>query len=134
MGHIISQECIATNPKKVEVMVNWLVPTSVKKLKSFLGLTEYYRKLIFHYGILVEPLTDIFKKDAFQWSSTAQQAFLTFRKAMTKAPILAMPKFSLPLSIETYTNNWVMGAASKKATLLPLFQRHLVLEVKVISV
>ena len=41
LGHVLSAEGISTNPKKVERIKNWPVPTNPKELQSFLGLASY---------------------------------------------------------------------------------------------
>ena len=37
LGHVVSVEGIATDPKKIEAVLEWPVPTSVKKVRSFLN-------------------------------------------------------------------------------------------------
>lgn len=98
LGHIITTEGVSTDPDKIPCMVSWHTPKNVKQLSLFLGLSGYYMKFIRGYGVLSSLLTALLKKDSFLWSSEAEMAFQNLNKAMTTAPILALPNFSLPLT------------------------------------
>jgi hypothetical protein len=111
LGHIISQAGVSTDPSKVATVVSWPVPTTCKELRGFLGLAGYYRKFVKNFGIVAKPLTDLLKKNSvFVWTSTHDTAFQTLKQALSSAPVLALPNFTKPLSIETDASDKGIGA------------------------
>lgn len=46
MRHFILAKGVKANPKKFRVMGEWSLPTSLKSLKDFVGLTGYYKRFI----------------------------------------------------------------------------------------
>ena len=101
MGHIIYAEGVATDPTKLETITKWQAPTTVKKLRGFLGLTGCYRRFIKDYSNICQPLYAALRKDNFQWGPQQQQAFDTLKKVMTTPPMLSLPNFSQPFVLET---------------------------------
>jgi len=48
--------------RKVNAIMDWARPKSVSELRSFLGLANYYQKVIQGYSRRVAPLTDLLKR------------------------------------------------------------------------
>ena len=56
LGHVIRQEGVATDPEKVVVVTNWLLPQNVKDVRRFLGLCTYYQQFVPSFDDVVCPL------------------------------------------------------------------------------
>jgi len=59
LGHVISSDGVAMDAEKVNTIVSWPVPTSVRAVRGFLGLAGYYRRFIRNYGDITAPLTKL---------------------------------------------------------------------------
>ena len=80
------------DPQKIEAIVNWKPPTNVSEVRSFLGLTGYFRKFVKGFSKITIPLTNLLKKDQkFEWSDTYRHSFEELRQRLTTAPVLALP-------------------------------------------
>lgn len=110
LGHIVSHADVHLVPAKIEAIRDYPTPYSIIALRTFLGLSGFYRRFIQGYALIVAPLTKLLAKDQFQWTPTAQQAFDKLKTALCSAPILGLPDFSQPFTVETNTSRVGMGA------------------------
>ena len=102
LGHIISDKGVATDPSKVQAVQQWPTPRNAKDVRRILGMTGYYRKFIQHYSLISRVLSNLLKKDTqFHWTNTHLQAFDSLKHKLLTAPVLALPDFAVPFTVET---------------------------------
>ena len=46
LGHVVTKEGISIDLKKIKAIEEWLVPKDVTDVRSFMGITGYYRRFI----------------------------------------------------------------------------------------
>ena len=111
LGHIVSAAGIRADPAKLEAVTNYPVPKDIKELRTFLGLSNYYRRYIKDYSNIAEPLHQLTRKTAkgFHWNSQCQQAFDALKYQLVNPPILAYPRFDLPFRLQTDASNSAIG-------------------------
>lgn len=77
LGYIISAEGIAMDDSKVQAVLKWPRPSTVKELQRFLGFANFYRRFISNFSLTAAPLTFMLKKAGTQlvWSHASTATF-----------------------------------------------------------
>lgn len=111
LGHIVSDQGIATDPEKVNAVMNFPTPKSVRSLRSWLGLASWYRRFIPHFATITAPLTKLLKKTVrWNWSQEQEEAMNELKQALTSAPVLSCPDFKLTFVLQVDASIIGLGA------------------------
>ncbi|XP_070046634.1 putative mitochondrial protein AtMg00860 [Nicotiana tabacum] len=89
LGHVLSQQGLSVDPAKVAIVQQWPAPWNVREVRSFLGLTGYYRRFIRHIAMIASPLTDLLRHDSYSW-----KAFENLKQFLSSTLVLALPDFA----------------------------------------
>ena len=92
LGYVISTHGITMVTRKVKTVQEWVVPTQVPDVQSFLRFANFYRRFIKGFSVIAQPLIALTRKDAtFEWKTIAQKAFDLLKQAFTTALVLLHP-------------------------------------------
>jgi len=110
LGHIISPDGVQPDPAKIEAIKEYPVPRKVKDVRAFLGLANYYRTFVKDFAKIAGLLHELTRKGLkFQWTNECQAAFHLLKTALTQAPILAYPDFTLPFELYVDASDDALG-------------------------
>ncbi|XP_036001790.1 uncharacterized protein LOC118565513 [Fundulus heteroclitus] len=111
LGHIVSEDGVATDPSKVQKVQEWHTPSSIQEVRRFIGLASYYRRFVKDFASIAEPLHNLTKKHArFQWSEECQEAFDKLKHLLTTAPVLGFPLDQGNMILDTDASDVGIGA------------------------
>jgi hypothetical protein len=79
------------DPKKVAAILDWKAPKDVRGIKSFIGMTGYYRRFIEGFSKIARPMTALLaKKVEFKWTPACQESFEMLKQKLTTTPVLVL--------------------------------------------
>ena len=105
-------EGIKSNPDKIAAIMKYPIPKTQKEIKSYLGITGYYRKFIQNYVKIAKPLTKALKKNKKVGIQNEDyiEAFNKLKELITNALILVYPDFTKPFTVTTDASNIAIDA------------------------
>jgi hypothetical protein len=104
---------------KVESIKNLMAPKTVKQVRSFLGMVNYFKDMWRHRSHLLAPLTDLTsnkdgtvrkKRGPIKWEKVHQEAFDKIKQAITDNVMLSFPDFNKPFEIHTDSSDIQLGS------------------------
>lgn len=123
LGFTVSTEGIKSNPKKVDAIAKFPIPRTLKDLRSFLGMSGYYRRFVKDYAKMAKPLTKLLRGEdgrlpkhlsAKKEITLDEEAIKGFRKIINSLVsedlLLRYPDFSREFQLTTDASNYALGA------------------------
>ena len=112
LGHQVDTQGIRPIAEQLQVIKEYPIPDSFKKLRRFLGLVNFYRRFIPHCAQLAQPLTDLLKGHAksLHMNTSAVQAFEKLKQALSSETLLVRRDVNAPIAIMTDASDVAVGA------------------------
>ncbi|OIR56975.1 MAG: uncharacterized protein A8A55_2274, partial [Amphiamblys sp. WSBS2006] len=102
LGHVISADGVRPKEKNIAKILNIATPRTVKQLRAFLGMVNYYRDFVPHIAQKAACLYEITKKySSFKWLPEHDKAFELLKSEMENNCTLAYPDFKKPFVVYT---------------------------------
>ena len=112
----IGKDGVRIEKEKIQGVIEWLVPKSVKDVQKFLGLANYYRWFVKNFAKIAKPLHEITRKEnKWSWRERQQKAFEELKERFMMEPVLVTPDLDKEMRVEVDTSDFATkGVLSMK--------------------
>lgn len=98
----VREHGVASDPQKTRAIKDWPIPTSVGKLRIFLGLYSYYPRFIKQFATIAAPLHGlIWKGQKFESTQECREVFQQLKDTLKSAMLLMSLEPSVSYILET---------------------------------
>ncbi|GBN95279.1 Retrovirus-related Pol polyprotein from transposon 17.6 [Araneus ventricosus] len=117
LGHIVTPDGITPLPEKVSAITDFPEPSTVKELRRFLALINFYRRFVPNAARTQAVLNAYLKgakkndKTPITWTNEAKDAFEKCKHDLAEATVLYHPSVNATLSIVVDASDNAVGAA-----------------------
>ncbi|GFY73529.1 transposon Tf2-11 polyprotein [Trichonephila inaurata madagascariensis] len=122
VGYLVDKDGILPLPEKVELIANYKQPTTVRDLRKFLGILNFYRKFLPKAAHIQAPLHEFLKnskrndKREVKWNAEAINAFNQCKNQLANVTLLAHPSQDADLALMTDASDFGLGASLNEIT------------------
>ena len=127
LGFVVSSKGVHVDESKIEAIKTWPQPTNLQQVRSFLGLTGFYRWFVKDFSTISALLRALSKKNApFVWGPLQSTAFDELQSLLTHPPILSLPNFDRMFEIHCDANgNGIGGVLMQEKRSIAYFSEKL---------
>jgi hypothetical protein len=96
----------------IQVIHDWLTPTTLTEIQRFLGLTNLYHRFLLGFSHIAWALSELTRgggKENILWGLYQQQAFDDLKQRLFSSPIISLPNMQQPFDIETDSSDYAVG-------------------------
>ena len=107
---IIGEDRIRMEKEKVQRVMEWPVPKSVKDVQKFLRLANYYRQFVKDFAMIAKPLHKMMRKEKkWNWGEKQQRAFEKLKERFMTEPVLVIPNLDKEMRVEVDVLDFATG-------------------------
>ena len=115
LGHHVTPTGVTPLPQQVQTIRDFPKPTTLRKLRKFLGLVNFYHQFIPRCATIMTPLNSMLKSTApnnreLKWTDTATTAFKEIKDALANATLLVHLQPDTPINVMTDASDIAIGA------------------------
>lgn len=111
LGFKISARGIEPDDKLVSKIKDIKVPQTCKEIEQFLGLINYFGRLIPNFSNKVQPLNQLRNAKDFQWTIECSQAFESLKDEISSYPVLQPYNLDKEVTLTTDSSKYALGAS-----------------------
>uniref|UniRef100_A0A5S6R5K0 Reverse transcriptase domain-containing protein n=1 Tax=Trichuris muris TaxID=70415 RepID=A0A5S6R5K0_TRIMR len=110
--HLIDRQGVRPSPEKVSAIQSFPQPKTVKQLRQFLGMVNFYRNFLPNIACILKPLDSLVNKtrSSLVWEPVAVDAFNAAKSALATAAILEHPDLTALLALMVDSSDQAIGA------------------------
>ena len=109
MKVVIGPDEVKIEKKKVQGIVDWPVPRSVKDVENFLGLVNYYRQFVKNFTRVAKFLHKMTRKDVkWNWGERQQRVFEELKKRFITELVLVTLDLNKKIRVEVDMPNFAI--------------------------
>jgi len=110
LGVIIEDDGVRMEKEKVQGVIEWLVPRSMKDVQKFLGLANYYRWFVKDFARIAKLLYEMTRKEMkWSWEERQQRAFEELKERFMMELVLVTPDLDKEMRVEADASDFAMG-------------------------
>lgn len=110
LGFIIKDNTVTPSTKKLKAILEYPEPKDKSQINQFMGLANQFSRFIKNFTSLIQPISDLRRKDVpWHWIDKQQQSFDKLKRILTTAPVLAI--FDPEVPVELHTDACKIGIA-----------------------
>lgn len=102
LGYILTEDGLTANPERIQPILSYKRPETVREVRSLVGLIGWYRRFLNKAAEKKAPLTDLIEKDnkrKIAWTAAAEKAFELIKHDLTHAPVLVPADYTLSFKL-----------------------------------
>ena len=112
VGYIVGSGGFVPDPSKIEAIKNMKEPQTKTEVRRALGVFSFYRSHVKDFARIAQPLTDLTggkTPSQFQLGTKEKEAFIELKSRISRAPVLASPRFGEPFCLYTDASQFAVG-------------------------